>query len=188
MEQTKRNKFHRALLALCEGAVMVALAQVLGYLKLWEMPNGGSVTFIMLPIFIYCVRWGFGNGMLAAFALSLLQFLLDGGFSIGWQSMLGDYIVAYSAIGVAGLFSKCKYGFFWGTLVGSLARFIVVYVTGATLWAEYMPDEFFGMTMTSPWLYSAIYNGIYVVLCMALCLVVGAVLWKPFGKKYLHRV
>lgn len=173
---------HRNLRALCEGAIMVALAQVLGYLKLWELPNGGSLTLVMLPIFLYCSRWGFGRGMLAAFALSVLQFLLDGGFAIGWQSIIGDYILAYSVIGLAGLFKKCKYGFFWGTVVGSVARFLVAYVVGATIWAEYMPEAFFGMTMTTPWIYSALYNGSYIFLCMALCLVVGAVAWKPLGK------
>ena len=45
-----------------------------------------------------------------------------------------------------------------------------------------MPDTFFGMTMTSPWFYSVLYNGSYMVISMALCLVVGALLWKPLGK------
>lgn len=176
------SKTHRILRALCEGAIMVALAQVLGYLKIWRMPNGGSVTFVMLPIFLYCARWGFGRGMLAAFALSVLQFVLDPSSSIGWQSILGDYILAYSALGLAGLFHKRKLGFFWGTLVGSFGRFLVAWVVGATLWGEYMPEQFFGMTMVSPWVYSALYNGSYIVLSMVLCLVVGALIYKPLGK------
>lgn len=176
------SKNHRILRALCEGAIMVALAQVLGYLKIWRMPNGGSVTFVMLPIFLYCTRWGFGWGMLSAFALSVLQFALDPSSSIGWQSILGDYILAYSALGLAGLFHKQKLGFFWGTLVGSLARFAVAWFVGATLWGEYMPERFFGMTMVSPWVYSALYNGSYILLSMVLCLVVGVLLYKPLGK------
>ncbi len=181
-----KNPKLRVLLSIVEGAIMVALAQVLGYLKLWQMPNGGSVTFVMLPIFVYCVRWGFGRGILAAFALAVLQFLLDGGLALGWQSIIGDYLLAYTALGLAGLFSKRKFGFFWGTLVGSLARFVVAWVVGATIWAEYMPDSFFGMTMVNPWIYSLLYNGSYILLCMALCLVVGAILYKPLGK-FLRR-
>ncbi|MBQ8586938.1 MAG: energy-coupled thiamine transporter ThiT [Oscillospiraceae bacterium] len=181
-----KNPKVRVLLSIVEGAIMVALAQVLGYLKLWQMPNGGSVTFVMLPIFVYCVRWGFGRGILAAFALAVLQFLLDGGLALGWQSIIGDYLLAYTALGLAGLFSKRKFGFFWGTLVGSLARFVVAWVVGATIWAEYMPDSFFGMTMVNPWIYSLLYNGSYILLCMALCLVVGAILYKPLGK-FLRR-
>ncbi len=102
------SRTHMALLALCEGAIMVALAQVLSYLKLYEFPQGGSITIGMFPIFLYCARWGFGPGMLASVAYSLLQLFLDGAYAWGWQSMLGDYIIAFSVLGVAGLFYRKK--------------------------------------------------------------------------------
>ena len=120
--------------------------------------------------------------MVASFSFSVLQLLLDGAYAWGWQSMLGDYIVAFTVLGVAGLFSKQRGGFFTGTVVGSIARFMVHWIVGATVWKEYMPDTFFGLTMTSPWFYSALYNGSYIVIDMVLCLVVGALLWKPLGK------
>lgn len=170
------------LRALTEGAIMVALAQVLGYIKLFELPQGGAICLSMLPIFVYCARWGFGAGMLASFAFSVLQLLLDGAYAWGWQSMIGDYIVAYSLLGVAGLFSKQRNGFFIGTLVGSFARFLAHYITGATVWAEYMPETFFGMTMTTPWIYSALYNGSFILVDAAMTLVIGALIWKPLGK------
>ena len=44
------------------------------------------------------------------------------------------------------------------------------------------PEEFFNMTMTTPWFYSALYNGSYMLVDMVLCLVIGALLWKPLGK------
>ena len=34
----KKTKSRVALRVLCEGALMVALAQILSYLKLWELP------------------------------------------------------------------------------------------------------------------------------------------------------
>ena len=71
---TKRKLTLRCL---CEGAIMLALAQVLGYIKLWQLPNGGSVTLSMLPIFVFCIRWGFGPGLLVSFAFGLLQLFLD---------------------------------------------------------------------------------------------------------------
>lgn len=177
-----KSKSRLTLRALCEGAIFVAMAQVLGYIKLFSLPSGGSITLNMLPIFIFCARWGFGPGMLASTALSLLQLLLDGAYTWGWQSIIGDYIIAYSIIGLAGLFHKNKNGFFIGTVVGSLARFVVAWVVGATVWGEYMPDTFFGMTMTNPWFYSALYNGSYLLVNMLLCLVVGALVWKSLGK------
>ena len=180
-----KNKSHLKLRALCEGAIFVALAQVISYLKFFELPQGGSVSVGMLPIFLFCARWGFGPGMLASFTYSLLQLLLDGAYAWGWQSMIGDYILAFTVLGIAGLFHKQKFGFFTGTVAGCVARFLVAYVVGATIWAEYMPENFFGMTMTTPWFYSALYNGSYIVIDMILCLAVGALLWKPLGK-YIH--
>ena len=177
-----KNKSHLKLRALCEGAIFVALAQVISYLKFFELPQGGSVSVGMLPIFLFCARWGFGPGMLASFTYSLLQLLLDGAYAWGWQSMIGDYILAFTVLGIAGLFHKQKFGFFTGTVAGCVARFLVAYVVGATIWAEYMPENFFGMTMTTPWFYSALYNGSYIVIDMILCLAVGALLWKPLGK------
>ena len=175
------SKSHLKLRALTEGAVMVALAQILGYIKLFSLPNGGSITLNMLPIFIFCARWGFGAGMLASFSLSLLQLLLDGAYAWGWQSIIGDYILGYTVLGIAGLFSKSKNSLLWGTLSGGLARFLVAYVVGATIWGEYMPESFFGMTMTTPWIYSALYNASYLVPCIVLCLLLGLLLKKPLA-------
>ena len=178
----KKSKL--TLRCLCEAAIMIALAQILGYLKLYELPQGGSITLSMLPIFLFCSRWGFGPGMLASFAFSLLQLFLDGAYAWSWQSMLGDYIFAFTVLGFAGLFSKKRFGFFYGTLLGSALRFLVHYVVGATVWAEYMPETFFGLTMTTPWFYSALYNGSFMLIDMVLVLVIGALLWKPL-KKYI---
>ena len=175
-------KKNLTLRALTEGAIFVALAQILSYLKLFELPQGGSITVAMLPIFLYCARWGFGPGILASFVYSVLQLLLDGAYAWGWQSMLGDYIVAFTALGFAGLFHKQHYGFFTGTVVGSLARFLVPYLVGVCVWGEYMPESFFGMTMTTPWFYSFLYNGSYMLVDMVICLVVGALVFKPLGK------
>ena len=176
---------HTKLRALCEGAVFVAMAQILGYVKLFSLPTGGSITLGMLPIFLYCARWGFGPGMLAAFSYSLLQLLLDGAYAWGWQSILGDYILGYTVLGLAGLFSKCKNSLLWGTIAGGLARYLVAFVVGATIWAEYMPDSFFGMTMTSPWIYSALYNASYIFPCIVLCIIVALLLKKPLNS-YIH--
>ena len=175
---TKRKMTLRCL---CEGALLLALAQVLGYLKLWELPNGGSVTLSMLPIFVFCIRWGFGPGLLVSFAFGLLQLFLDVAYSAGWQSIIGDYLLAFAVMGFAGLF---KGKFYLATIVACVARFLVHYVVGATIWAEYMPETFFNMTMTSPWIYSLIYNGSYMLPSIILCLVVFALLYKPLRKYF----
>ena len=88
-------------------------------------------------------------------------------------------------LGTAGLFHKIKGGYYIGAVVGCALRFAVHFVVGATIWAAYMPPEFFGMTMTSPWLYSALYNGAYMLPdCMAV-LLIGWLLMKTPAKTYL---
>lgn len=170
---------------LCEGAIMVAVAQVLGYLKLWEMPWGGSICLSMLPIFLFACRWGLIPGLMSGFVLGILQFMFDGGFALGWQSIIGDYLVAFMAVGLAGLFRGKSWSIYAGTVAGSAARFLVHYVVGATIWAEYMPETFFGMTMTTPWFYSLLYNGFYMVIDMALCLLIFWLARRPMQKYYV---
>lgn len=178
------SKSHLRLRALCEGAIMVALAQVLSYLKLFELPNGGSITVGMFPIFFYCVRWGFGPGMLASFAYALLQLFLDGAYAWGWQSMLLDYLVAFTPLGLAGLFKGKKWGIFVGTVVGCLGRFVVHYISGVTIYKILAPTEFMKWTFTSPSAYSLVYNGSYMLPNTIIALVIAAVLYKPL-KKYI---
>ena len=146
--------------ALCEGAILIAVAQILSLIPLWKYPWGGSVDLAMLPILLFCVRWGFGPAVIACFVHGTLQMFLGGGGGSGWQSILGDYVIADGARCVAGLF---KGKFIPATLVGCVARFLVHYVVGATVWGEYMPETFFGMTMTTPWIYSILYNGAYML-------------------------
>ena len=116
---------HMKLRALCEGAVLVAVAQVLSFLKLWEMPWGGSVVLSMIPLVLYAVRWGLGAGLLGGFAFGVLQFMFDGGFAIGWQSIVGDYLVAFTVLGLAGLVARRKSGVFTGTLIAGFSRLLL---------------------------------------------------------------
>ena len=178
-----KNSSHLKLRALCEGAIFVALAQVLGYIKLFELPQGGSVGIGMLPIFIYCARWGFGPGMLASIAYSVLQLLLDGAYAWGWQSILLDYVLAFGVIGVAGLGKGKPGGIFWGSILGGAARFIIHYISGITIYKIVAPTEIFGTVFDNPSLYSLVYNGSYVGIDIVLCLVIFGILYAPL-KKY----
>ena len=173
---------HTRVRMLTEGAVMIALAEVLSFLPLYKMPWGGSVDLAMLPIILFCVRWGLGPGLVASFAHALLQTLFEGGIAIGWQSIVGDFLVAYTVLGFAGLF---KGRFVPATVVACVLRFLVHYVVGATIWAEYMPETFFSMTMTTPWIYSALYNAAYMLPDMVVILVIGLILMKTPAAKYL---
>ena len=185
---SKGNKSTKARLytrMLCEGAIMVALALVLNQLKIFRLPNGGSITLEMLPIFFYAVRWGVGPGLLAGFAFGLLQMFIDGAVAWGWQSLLLDYLVAFTPLGLAGVFKGKSWGIFAGTVLGSVVRFLVHFISGITIYAIVAPTELFNMTFTSPWMYSLAYNGSYMAIDMALCLVVFGLLYKPLKRYFL---
>ena len=184
--QNNVNKSHLRIRALCEGAIMVALAQILSYIKLFgNLPNGGSITFAMFPILFFAVRFGLGKGLLAGFAFGLLQLIFDGAYAWGWQSMLLDYLVAFTPLGLAGLFKGKSWGIFPGTVLGCAARFAVHYFSGVTIYRIYEPTEVPGIgVFDDAVLYSLVYNGAYMLPCMILALAVAGVLYVPMKRYY----
>lgn len=179
------NKSHLRIQSLCEGAILVAVAQILGYIKLFPMwPNGGSITLAAFPIALYAVRWGVGRGLLAGFVFGILQLLMDEAYAWGWQSMLLDYLVAFTPLGLAGLFRGKAWGIFPGIVLGNLGRFIVHYISGVTIYRIYEPTNIPGIgTFDGAELYSLVYNGSYMLPCALLALAAAALLYVPM-KKY----
>ncbi len=173
------------LRSVCEGAILIAMAQILSYVVIYRFPFGGSIDAAMLPIVVFAVRWGWLPGVAVGFVFGLLQYFLGNGIAISWVSMLGDYAIAFAVIGFAGLFRRRRGGLIWGCIAGSAFRFIVHWVVGATVWAEYMPEKFFGMTMSSPWFYSVLYNGAYMLPDAAIITALSAVLYKALRKYML---
>ena len=173
--------------SLCEGAIMLALAMVLNYLSkviFANMPNGGSVTLAMFPILFYAHRWGLKQGLLMGFAYGLLDMLLDGGYAWGWQSILLDYLVAYTALGLGGIFRGKGWGIFPGIALGCLARFLIHHISGITLYRILVPTEVPGFgVFANPHVYSLVYNGVYMVPNTLIALVIAGILFVPM-KKY----
>lgn len=184
---TARSKPARrnATRMLCEGAIMVALSQILSYIKLMELPNGGSLTPAMFPILLFAVRWGLKDGLLAGFVFGLLQLIFDGAYAWGWQSMLLDYLVAFPPLGLAGLFKGKKWGIFAGTVLGCLGRFIVHFISGITIYRIYAPTEILGTVFDEPNLYSLVYNGSYMLPNTILALAIAGLLYAPLKKFYV---
>ena len=178
------SKSHLRVRMLCEGAIMVALSQVLSYIKLMELPNGGSLTPAMFPVILFAVRWGLAPGLMAGFTFGLLQLIFDGAYAWGWQSMLLDYLVAFTPLGLAGLFKGKKWGIFVGTVVGCLGLFVGHCVRDVAIYRLLVPTEFMKWTFTSPSAYSLVYNGSYMLPNTIIALVIAALLYKPM-KKYI---
>ena len=171
---------------LCEGALFLASALALSYLKipigLVFGGFGGSVDLVMLPLLVFAAKhgllWGVGTGLL----FGTLKFFLGGGVAVNWQSMLLDYALAYGAVGLGGLLQKSKRPLFWGAILGSLCRFGIHYLSGVTIYAQYMPEVFMERTMTSPALYSLLYNGSYMLPNTLLAVGLCAFLEKPLER------
>jgi thiamine transporter len=164
---SRSTRSHLRIQALCEGAILLALAIVFNYLSKMifvNMPQGGSVSLAMFPLLLYIHRWGVGKGLLIGFAYGLLDMLIDGGYAWGWQSMVLDYMVAYTALGLGGFFRGKAWGIFPGTVVGCLGRFFVHYLSGVTIYRIIEPTSIPGFgTYDNPHLYSLVYNGAYMV-------------------------
>lgn len=184
---TATTKSHLRIRSLCEGAIMLALAIVLNLVSkpiFANMPNGGSVSLAMFPILFYAHRWGLGNGLLMGFAYGLLDMLLDGGYAWGWQSIILDYLAAYTALGIGGLFRGKDWGIFPGVVLGCLGRFAVHHISGITIYKILVPTEVEGFgVFNNPHIYSLVYNGVYMVPNTIIAIVIAALLFVPL-KKY----
>ena len=79
-----------------EGAIMVALSMVLSVLSdlipFLKLPNGGSFSLSMLPIFIFALRRGSIGGFVVGLAYSIINFLIDG-MVLHWGSIFFDYLI-----------------------------------------------------------------------------------------------
>ena len=168
--------------ALTEGAIMVAAAAALGFLKLFQLPQGGSISIEMLPIFLFCSRWGWKQSFLCSFAYALLQLILDGAYAWGPTSMLLDYFLAFGILGTACFFHRQKGGILVGATVACLLRFGVHFLSGITIYRIYEPTAVFHHTFTDPYLYSAIYNGGFMLPDWFACMILLIVLRKPLEK------
>lgn len=169
MANTKSHAYVRALV---EGAIMIALATILGYIRIFRFPFGGSIDLALIPILIYCLRWGPGWSLGCCFVNGVLQYFLGGGIAISWQSMLLDYVVAYTLVFLCGFAAGKKWGWVWGTVLGSFGRWVSLTLSGGLLWYMYMPETFLGLPMVNPWVYSMLLNGVLVAAVMAVDLVV----------------
>lgn len=138
-------------------AMAIALAMVTSMLKLVDMPMGGSVTFFSMLFIALIGNWyGLGVGLTTGLAYGILQLVIDP-YIISFPQMLLDYIFAFGALGLSGVFSKSKYGLIKGYLLAILGRFVFSTLSGYIFFPTFMP-EFFDSAI----IYSMCYNGAYI--------------------------
>ncbi len=146
-----KNKKTRIMV---ESAVLIAASIILSFIKIYEAPLGGSVTlFSMVPLMIISMRHGLSWGLGSAFIFSVFKLWLGAGNFAYVPTVAGilttvalDYIVAYTSIGLAGIFRKCSFSkkestsktitAFCGVLFACIVRFASHFVCGAVVWYE----------------------------------------------------
>ncbi|MDR1599583.1 MAG: energy-coupled thiamine transporter ThiT [Oscillospiraceae bacterium] len=162
------------------GALCVALAFVLSGVRLFRMPQGGSVTpASMLPILAFAYYFGLAPGLLAGVAYGLLQLLQDFWILNAWQTLL-DYPIAFGLLALAALCRSMPegYGFMAGVAVGIAGRFVAAVLSGVVFFSEYAGAS-------NPWIYSMAYNGSYLAAEALICAAVVAI---PAVRVTLRRV
>ncbi len=180
----------KGILALAEGAAMVALAIALdliaAVIPFLHLPTGGSITVATVPLIYYAYRHGTGYGLLAGVVWTFTQ-LLTGGFYVPPAGTVAaivacfvlDYLIAFSAVGLAPIFARLGgrrrlLGYAVGAVAVNAIRYLSSSLSGALLWGSYTPE---GMSVLA---YTFGYNALYMVpnailagvlivpLCMAL--------------------
>ena len=142
---------------LSEGTVIIALTVILKDVlpPIYRLPQGGSVSAAgMVPLLWFSLRRGLRAGLEAGTIYGLVNMAL-GGYIVDPIQALLDYPIAFAALGLAGKFKKYP---LLGVTVGIFGRFLAHFVSGAVFFAIYAPA---GM---HPIVYSAIYNGSYLVV------------------------
>ena len=163
--EKKGNKITTRMLV--QGALCIALAFVLSYIKLFSMPMGGSITlFSMLPIFVFAWMYGPAAGLLAGFAYSLLQ-VVQGAYVVHPVQFVLDYFLSFTVLGLAGFFPK---SLALGAGVGGFCRMLCGVLSGAIFFADSAAAGY-----ANAWAYSFMYNfttiGVDTILCVIAALI-----------------
>lgn len=179
----------RTNLRLVESAIMLALSTVLSLVKVYQMPLGGSVTLCsMLPVLLIGYKYGPKWGVLTGFTYGVIQLLLDIAKALSWgltpvalaASFVFDYLIAFTCLGLAGLYGKSFSKFVAGLFTAVILRFFSHIISGVTAYASWLPKEWHGHL----WLYSIAYNGSFLLPDFGICLLVGVLLYRPL-KRFL---
>lgn len=120
----------------------MALAFVTSYIKIFEMPWGGSVTLCSMLFIVLIGNWyGVKTGFAVGLAYSILQFIQEP-FVLSFFQVCCDYFLAFAALGAAGFFAKSSQGLIKGYIAAVLARGAFHALGGYLYWMDYMPESF----------------------------------------------
>lgn len=178
-----------------ESAILIGVSLALNEFAAFNAPwaFGGSVTLgSILPLVLICWRWGTRQGLFSAFVFSLLQMFIGFKNVTYGQNALQmffiaflDYILAYTVIGLAGIFknktSNRLFEIGCGIVLVCALRFLCHFVSGWLIWDALWPNEqgMYGAV------YSLVYNGGYMLPETLIATVIGLLLFLPLKRFWL---
>ncbi|MEE1074214.1 MAG: energy-coupled thiamine transporter ThiT [Acutalibacteraceae bacterium] len=177
-----KENFKKPVYKIAECAIFIALSLALMPIEIPGPSFGGDIDLVMIPLFIIAFRHGFGYGTLSGAVFGLLKCLIGGGIGWGLPSVLLDYVLAYAAVGVAGIFKGKYWAVELSTFVGCVARFAIHFISGITIYMITVPTEVAGITFANPVLYSTVYNALYMLPNTVIAIIIMALLRVPLKK------
>ena len=97
---------NKPVYVIAECGIFIAMSVALSFLKIEVGALGGSIDFVMVPLFIICYRHGLKYGIASGMVYGILDCIIGGGIGYGLPSILLDYVLAFGACGVAGIFKN----------------------------------------------------------------------------------
>ncbi|MCI3196086.1 energy-coupled thiamine transporter ThiT [Bacillus sp. HU-1818] len=176
----------KQLVRLIEIAIMTGAAVILDIISgmFLRMPQGGSISIMMIPIFLISFRWGVKAGLTSGLLTGLVQIAIGNLFAQHPVQLLLDYLVAFAVIGISGLFASVVYkaavskekgklitSVIIAVFMGSFLRYAAHVISGAVFFGSFAPKG------TPVWIYSLSYNATYMVPSFIICAVVLCLLF-----------
>lgn len=160
-------------------AMAIALGTVLSNLKLFHFPTGGSITlFSMLIICLPGYFFGLAAGLLTGVAYGILQLLIDP-YVLFPMQLVVDYLLAFGALGLSGLFCNARHGLLKGYIAAVLGRYLFAVISGWIFFGSYAWEGWGALP------YSLVYNAVYI---FAEAVITVIILMIPAVNKGLARI
>ncbi|WP_342471874.1 energy-coupled thiamine transporter ThiT [Metasolibacillus sp. FSL H7-0170] len=173
---------NKNLVILMEIAIMAGLSFILGKLA-FSLPQGGSISFGMLPIVLVAFRHGVLAGMATGFLEGIISAMM-GGYILHWFQAVLDFGLASTVVGLAAVMRKPLLNALHeknkkaitqymtiGVLLGATLSFITHVLSGVVFFSQYAGDQ-------NPWIYSIIYNATHMIPSAILTIIVGSLLFS----------
>lgn len=178
--QSVKKRMTTKQLVFC--AMAMALSFLTSYMKIFELPWGGSVTLCSMLFIVLVGNWyGVRTGIFVGLAYGILQFLQEP-YVLSFFQVCCDYILAFAALGVAGFFRKSRHGLVKGYIAAVIARGAFHALGGYLYWMDYMPENF-PTALKS--LYPILYNYSYLAAEGVITVILLSI---PAVEKGLNRV